>query len=75
MTNTTKITEITDRAACAVWSPLTAGFVALGGKVSFIEIADGLYTVLSNAETCKWVAFYFYWLAFGLRLLVALHFR
>lgn len=33
----TKITEITDKAACAVWSPISVGLVALGSKVCWFS--------------------------------------
>jgi len=34
ISGSTKITEISDKSACAVWSPVTSGMVALGAKVS-----------------------------------------
>jgi hypothetical protein len=37
----TKITEITDKAACAVWSPLSVGLLALGSKVRFSSCVFG----------------------------------
>jgi hypothetical protein len=42
MTNTTsyttKITEICDKSACAAWSPIASGLVALGAKVSISSV-------------------------------------